>query len=163
MIAILKKNVALIPIRDADKIGHIWVPDTAKERVDQGVVKYVGPDCKFARIGAYVTFSGYSGTLMDISDPEYPDRPSETVIIVDEDFLHAEILDMPSTDVPGLFFRDVEGEYFPATYEMAMMLAARALQEAPWRFYHPGNKTGINVKPVEPGFDERAMLKEKKA
>ena len=162
MIRLRSKTIAVIPIRDADKIGSLYIPETAKQRVDQGIVKYIGPDCQFATIGAYVSFSGYSGTLFDIADPEYPDRPSETLIIMSEDALHCEMMDLPSTDVPGLFFRDKDGEYFPATFEMAMYLAARAMQEAPWRVYNPLLGQGVDVRPREPGYDEKIHNYEKK-
>jgi hypothetical protein len=148
MISVIKNNVAIIPIRDAEKIGHIIVPEMAKDRVDQGVIKYVGPDCTFATIGAFVTFSGYSGTLINIADPERPNDEGETLIIMSEDFLLAEILDPENTDVPGLYFYGGDGEYFPATYEQSMTLIARALQEAPWR-------QRLIVKPVVKGEDER--------
>jgi hypothetical protein len=161
MIRLNRNNVAIIPIRDADKIGSLYIPDTAKERVDQGIIKYLGPDCKFAQIGSYVTFSGYNGTLFDIADPEHPDRPSETLIIMSEDFLNCELVDMPSTDVPGLFFRDKDGEYFPATYEQAVWLCARAMQDAPWRAFNPVTGQGINVQPVVPGYDEKQYAYEK--
>jgi hypothetical protein len=156
MLRLLAKNVGIIPIHDAEKIGHIWVPDVAKERVDQGIVKYLGPDCEYAKVGAFVTFSGYSGTRISITDPERPDQPGEDLIILNEKWLHAEIVDLPSTDVPGLYFKDRDGEYFNATYEMAMMLIGRALQEAPWRIYNPTTGKGINVRPVKPGHDEKA-------
>jgi hypothetical protein len=155
MIRLRDKTIAVIPIRDADKIGSLYIPDTAKSRVDQDIIKYVGPNCQFATIGAYVTFSGYSGTLFDIADPEHPDRPSETLIIMSEDALHCELLDMPTTDVPGLFFRDKDGEYFPATFEQAVYLCARAMQEAGWRSYNPVTGTGIDVRPVLAGYDEK--------
>ena len=162
MIRLLSKTIAVIPIRDSDKIGSLYIPDTSKERVDQGIVKYIGPDCVFAKIGAYVSFSGYSGTLFDIADPERPEMPSETLIIMSEDALHCEMVDLPSTDVPGLYFRDKDGVYFPATFEMAVYLAARAMQEAQWREYNPITKKGINVSPRFPGYDEKLHNYDKK-
>jgi hypothetical protein len=162
MIRLLRKNIAVIPIRDSDKIGSLYIPDTAKSRVDQGIIKYVGPDCEFAMIGAYVTFSGYSGTLFDIADPEHPDRQSETLIIMSEDSLYCELMDLPSTDVPGLYFRDRDGEYFPATFEQAVHLCANAMQHAPWRAYNPVTGQGVNVRPVHPGYDEKVYNYEKK-
>lgn len=161
MLRLTGTNIGIIPIHDAEMIGHIIVPDMAKERVDQGIVKYVGPDCKYAKVGAFVTFSGYSGTRISITDPERPNEPGENLIILNEDFLHAEILDLPSTDVPGLYFCDTDGEYFNATYEMAMYLIARALSEAPWRIYNTTTGTGINVVPVQLGYDEKAAYERK--
>lgn len=161
MLRMRGSNCGIIPIHDAEMIGHIIVPDIAKERVDQGIVKYIGPDCVYARVGAFVTFSGYSGTRVSITDPERPGQPGENLIIIDEDFLHAEMIDLPSTDVHGLFFRDTDGEYFNATFEMAMHLVARALDEAPWRIFNTTAGTGINVRPVKPGHDEKAAYARK--
>lgn len=132
MISVPGDRVAIIPIRDPDRIGLIWVPDQAKERTDQGVVKYIGPECKWCTIGAYVAFSGFSGTLFNVEDPERPGHFTEDLIIVREKFVFCEFLDLPSTDVPGLFFRAADGEYFPATYEMGLHLMARSIREAPW-------------------------------
>jgi co-chaperonin GroES (HSP10) len=125
MLRLNRDNVAIIPIRDPDKIGLLYVPDIAKERTDQGIVKYMGPDCKYVKIGDYVAFSGYSGTLFNIQDPERPQEIVEDVIIISEDFIVAVMDDLADSDVPGLHFRAADGEYFPATYEMAMHLIGR--------------------------------------
>ena len=158
MIKILGDNVALIPIRDPDKIGSLYIPESAKSRVDQGVVKYIGPNVKSVRIGDYVTFSGYSGTLLDIADPEHPDHPSETLIILGEDFIYAVLDDLPSTDVPGLYFLDRDNTPFTATIEMALELISRALSEADWRQYQPGtgngDAKGINVVPEKASIED---------
>ncbi len=146
MIRIPHDKVAIIPIRDSDKIGHIWIPDTAKERTDQGIVKYVGPDVKWCTPGMYVTFSGYSGTLLYIADPDRPNDPGETVIILKEDFIFCELSDLPPTDVPGLFFRGVDGSYFQANVEQSLELISRAINDADWRHYNPVTGSGINVK-----------------
>lgn len=125
MLNLLANKVAIIPIRDPDKIGSLWVPDQAKERTDQGIVKYIGPKCKYVKIGDYVAFSGYSGTLFNIQDPERPQEIVEDVIIIDEEFIVAVMDDLEDSTVPGLFFQAADGEYFRATYEMAMHLMGR--------------------------------------
>lgn len=125
MLSLIGNRVAIIPIRDPDKIGLLYVPDIAKERTDQGIVKYIGPECKYVKIGDYVAFSGYSGTLFTIQDPERPNEIVEDVIIIDETFINARMDDLEDSDVPGLFFRAADGEHFPATYEMAMHLIGR--------------------------------------
>ena len=61
MLIPLRDLVYIIPLEDREKVGSIYVPDQAKQRVDQGIVKYRGPDVKELRVGDHVIFSGYSG------------------------------------------------------------------------------------------------------
>src|SRR5678810_1211728 len=68
MMKLVKDRVAVTPIFDADTSpGGIIIPDIAKERCDQGIVKYIGPNVKDIKIGMYVLFSGYTGTLVHIA------------------------------------------------------------------------------------------------
>ena len=151
MIQIPKKRVAVTPIFDptfagaeyADpKLGapvDLWIPDDARERCDQGIVKYVGAEVTEVKIGDYVIFSGYTGTLVNID--------SERLIIMPEEFIVATLCDPPTTDVPGLYFRGMDGEYFTATYEQALELMARAFKDATW---HKGFKvTSYAPKPED--------------
>ena len=158
MIKIPRDKVAVIPIRDPDRVGLIYIPEQAKSRVDQGVVKYVGPECKFVKVGDYVTFSGYSGTLLNIADPERPNDPGETLIILGEDFIYAVLDDLPPVEVPGLYFKDIDGTYFQATMEMALILIAQSLSAADWRQYSMGtgngDAKGINVVPEKTSIEE---------
>ncbi len=64
----IKDKIAVIPIEDPDMIGSLYVPEKGKQRVDQGIVKYRGPDCKEIRVGMHVIFSGYTGTHVAIED-----------------------------------------------------------------------------------------------
>jgi chaperonin GroES len=92
-------KVAITPIRDPDKSpGGIWIPDIAKERVDQGIVKYVGPDVKDIKIGMYVLFSGYTGTLLRLEG-------EGDLIIMSEQFIVCEIGEVDNIQVPGLYYR----------------------------------------------------------
>lgn len=147
MLRLNKNRVAIIPIRDPDKIGSFFIPDIAKERTDQGIVKYVGPDCKYVSIGDYVAFSGYTGTLFNIQDPERPAEIVEDVIIIDEDFIVAVMDDLENSDIPGLFFRDRGGDYFPATYEMSMHLIAR----------HRANQYNFQITTPKPNYEEKGI------
>lgn len=122
MIRIYGDKIAVIPIADPDMIGSIYVPDVAKERADQGIVKYVGPDVKDIRPGMYVTFAGYTGTLF-IMDGE------GKLIIMPEDKVAAVIPTPPNVEVPGLYFRGSDGQYFPANYEQAMNIIASSFTE----------------------------------
>lgn len=124
MVAMLRvphNKIAVTPIRDPDMIGSIIVPDTAKEREDQGIVKYIGEGVKEIKVGDYVLFSGYTGTMVSIEG-------EGVIIIMPEEFAVARI-DPPDTDVKGLYFRGSDGSYFTATYEMALELMAQAFEQ----------------------------------
>lgn len=66
MLSMLDDRIAVIPIEDPEMIGHIIIPDTAKRRVDQGIVKYRGDNVKELKVGDHVCFSGYSGTKVTL-------------------------------------------------------------------------------------------------
>jgi len=117
-------NVACVPIFDPDMVGSLYVPDIAKERCDQGIVKYVGPLVRWVKPGDHVLFSGYSGTLLSVEG-------EGKLIVMPERFLHAKV-DSPDTDIPGVYFKSRDGIYFVATYEMVMELIADAFQGAKW-------------------------------
>jgi co-chaperonin GroES (HSP10) len=130
MFQLYDDKVAIIPFFDRDMTasGLLYIPEIAKERCDQGIVKYVGPNCKWLKPGDYVIFSGYVGAAIH-------DEHEGTLIIFREEFAAAVITDdkVPNTEVPGLYFRGVDGVYFPANYEQAMAFIAKAIEEAPWR------------------------------
>ena len=154
MLKLLHNRVACVPIRDSHdtgiegfregkadpgftkpKSGNIIIPDEYGERVDQGLVKYVGSSVTREKygfgIGDMVIFSGYSGELVSIEG-------EGLFILVPAKFIKACVITEP-TIVSGLYFRDggrVGGDseeydehYFPATYEKAMELIALALGE----------------------------------
>lgn len=123
MLTMPPNKVGIEPIFDPDKIGSIYVPDQAKERCDQGIIKYIGGDCQYVKIGDHVLFSGYSGTLIRLED-------EGLLIILPEEFISAIVIDEPKR-VDGLFFRDKENNYFPATHEQASFLMARAMENDP--------------------------------
>lgn len=126
MIQLIKNKIAVTPIFDPDMSpsGLLYIPDIAKERCDQGIVKYLGPECVDAKVGDYVLFSGYTGTLLQLEG-------EGLLIIFPEDFVVARV-HTPVTDIPGLYFQDYDGNYFTATYEQAMGLIAKAFEEADW-------------------------------
>lgn len=99
MIKLVENKVAVVPIFDPDTSpGGIIIPDIAKERCDQGVVKYIGPDCKWCKPGMYVIYSGYTGSLISI-------QGEGKLIILPEDFVIAELPEVENVYVPGLYFR----------------------------------------------------------
>ena len=154
MFRITGDRVALIPIQDPEHVGRIIVPDIAKQRTDQGIVKYIGPDCKDYKPGQFVIFNGYSGTVLNIQDPDRPNSPVERLIIVRDKFIYGELVDFEDTDVPGLYFRARDGSYFTATYEMALELIGDAIRSAPWRQFNPVTGQGINVVTTQPRPEE---------
>lgn len=115
MIKPIGSNIAVEPRFDSDKTpGGLYIPEMAQERCDQGIVKYVGPDVVDIKVGDYVLFSGYTGTTVRLED-------EGIIIILREDFVTC-IIEPPDTEIAGLYFRSKEGEYFQATYEMAMRI-----------------------------------------
>jgi co-chaperonin GroES (HSP10) len=146
MLTLNKNNIAVVPVFDSDKTeGGLWIPDVAKKRANQGVVKYIGKDVKDISVGDYVLFSGYTGTTVRLGGGE------GVVIILHKDFVNAKILLTDAVIVPGLFFQDrnpimgVESAYFPATYEQAVPLLAAALQDI-------GQK--LNIKTDKPAIED---------
>ena len=168
MLKLLRYRVACIPIFDSSstgiegfkgavadkgytkpKDGNIVLLDDYRERVDQGIVKYIGAGVTRKRfgfgIGDMVIFSGYSGELVSIEG-------EGLFIILPARFVVCSI-DPKPTVVSGLYFREASIEeqpkgmnrddyliarsagdfdkfsYFPATYEKAMELIAKSLEE----------------------------------
>lgn len=124
MIRLKRHQVALEPIYDSDYYNTtsrlIKIPSTAKERCDQGIIKYLGAEVDPAfRIGNTVIFSGYTGTTVAIDD--------EILILMNYEFIKAIV--HPSIPIPGVFFRDSNGNYFPATYEKTFSFAALAYND----------------------------------
>lgn len=125
MIELTTTHIACRPIFDPDKHGSLYVPEIAKSRSKQGIVKYIGPDCKSKlKPGDHVLFGGYTGTLVNLED-------EGLLIIMPERYITA-IIHPPVTEVSGLYFQDAEGIFFPATYEMAIEIIARAIQNSDW-------------------------------
>ena len=144
MLKLPRNRVACIPITDSSdsgvkgydeaeaalgfqkpKSGNIELLDEYRERIDQGIVKYVGSGVTREKngfgIGDMVIFSGYSGELVSIEG-------EGLFIILPARFVVAQIITEP-TQIDGLFFQDTEGNYWPATYESAIEIIAKALEE----------------------------------
>lgn len=139
MLVPLRDEVYIYPIFDSPKSssGLILIPDEARQRCDQGIVRLVGPKCNWLKTGDYVLFPNYNGTLMFIEDSPW--------IIMQEMAVTAKLdLNHKHIQIPGLFHqergitRDKEGKtisddtmHFPATFESAMKLITEALAENP--------------------------------
>jgi len=146
MLKLPRNRVACVPIFDSSdtgvsgtekESGNIIILDEYRERVDQGIVKYVGAGVTRERygfsIGDMVIFSGYSGELVSIEG-------EGLFIILPARFIVA-VIETEPTVVNGLYFKSaghtsikypqgpVLDEYFPATYEKAIELIAQALGE----------------------------------
>lgn len=124
-----ENKVLIIPIRDPDKSkGGLWIPEEAKERVDQGIVYAIGPKCEIVQAGDHVTFPGYSGQLISVED-------EGTFLIMRETEIVAKISgdEVSQSDCPGLYFRGIDKVYYTATVEMALQLIAKGIEESPWR------------------------------
>jgi len=155
MLRLPRNRVACVPIFDSSdsgikgydnaeaalgyqkpKSGNIVLHDAYRERVDQGLVKYVGAGVTREKngfgVGDMVIFSGYSGELVSIEG-------EGLFIILPARFIVASIVTEP-TVVSGLYFKSskqvgislgdpiYQEEYFPATYEKAIELIAQALE-----------------------------------
>lgn len=124
------KKIAVIPFFDPDlsPSGLIVIPDQAKERSDQGMIKYVGTECNDLKEGDVVIFSGYSGKNLEIE--------GEGILIildVDEVVACLEGDKIEATEVPGIYFKGKDGTFFPCNYEFAMTFISRAISDADWR------------------------------
>lgn len=60
--------------------GGIYVPDTAKEKPQKGIVEAVGSEVKEVKVGNTILFDKYSGSKTTIDNTEY-------LIIKEEDVL----------------------------------------------------------------------------
>lgn len=123
MIRVSGNKVVVQLIADPDKSpGGIWIPEQAKDRSDQGIVKYIGPEVKDIKIGDYVLFSGYTGTLVILEG-------EGRLIIMPEYFVICKIVENPVTIVPGLFCRTEDGHFFEVSYEAAIQICAQTLTD----------------------------------
>jgi chaperonin GroES len=77
----LQDRVVVSYSEEAEKTaGGIYVPDTAKEKPQQGKVEAVGKDVKEIKVGNVVLFDRYSGSKVTVGD-------TEQLVIKEEDIL----------------------------------------------------------------------------
>jgi chaperonin GroES len=160
MLTLKDRDIAVSPAFDPSKSpGGLIIPDTAKERCDQGNVKYVGPNAEYVLPGDHVLFSAYDGTLLRVD--------GEGLVIILPENKIVSILNPPRHNVGGIYFKSslTDGEieelieevmhitkcgqqeartlvvkrgfqknvYWPCTYEMTVELLADAVTTAPWK------------------------------
>lgn len=121
MIRLTSGKIAVDPLFDPEVTsGGIIIPDIAKDKVDQGIVRYIGSDVADINIGDHVLFSAYSGTTVRLEG-------EGLLIILHSDFVTC-IIEQVDSEVPGLYFKDGLGEYWPATREMATQFIAWSME-----------------------------------
>lgn len=149
MITLLHDKVGIKPIGDPDvsPSGRIIIPDMAKERTDQGIVTYVGPRVKHLKIGDYALFGGYNGTTIQL------ESGGDAVIIVMRERFIVGALGAPNTQIAGLFFKDNEGDYIPATYEVTMGLIAESFRNTDFA-KNTGFKSTFDSRPDVIEYDQ---------
>lgn len=77
----LKDRVVVSYSAEIEKTaGGIYVPDSAKEKPQQGKVEAIGPEVKELKVGNVVLFDKYSGSKVMVDD-------KEQLIIKEEDIL----------------------------------------------------------------------------
>lgn len=82
MIRPLRNLLYIIPIRDREKIGSIYIPETAQQRPDQGIVKYRGPQTSGEiKRGDHVIFSGYDDSSQIVTEDD------GLLYVIPEDFI----------------------------------------------------------------------------
>lgn len=122
----LRNNVLILGQEDPDTWGNglIVRPESTKDRCDQGLVKAVGPDVKGVQVGDYVTFSPYSGKVLNELSEGYKN------ILISEDGIDCIVLPA-TTPTNGLYISSALGEYIPCTVEAAMIVCREAMQAQP--------------------------------
>lgn len=79
----LGADVIIIPIDDPDRIGSLYVPDSAKKNHDQGIVLWKGPEVVDLKAGDHVMFNAYSGDKIVVpGEGDFVVIPEEHVVAV---------------------------------------------------------------------------------
>jgi chaperonin GroES len=77
----LKDRVFVKYSEEAEKTaGGIYIPESAKEKPQKGVIESVGSEVKEIKVGDIILFDKYSGSKINIDNNEY-------LIIKEEDIL----------------------------------------------------------------------------
>ena len=77
----LKDRVFVKYSEEAEKTaGGIYIPESAKEKPQKGIIEAVGSEVKEIKVGNIILFDKYSGSKINIDNNEY-------LIIKEEDIL----------------------------------------------------------------------------
>lgn len=77
----LKDRVFVKYSEEAEKTaGGIYIPESAKEKPQKGIIEAVGSEVKEIKVGDVILFDKYSGSKINIDNNEY-------LIIKEEDIL----------------------------------------------------------------------------
>jgi chaperonin GroES len=77
----LKDRVFVKYTDEAEKTaGGIYIPESAKEKPQKGIIEAVGSEVKEIKVGDIILFDKYSGSKINIDNNEY-------LIIKEEDIL----------------------------------------------------------------------------
>jgi len=77
----LKDRVFVKYSEEAEKTaGGIYIPESAKEKPQKGIIEAVGSEVKEIKVGDIILFDKYSGSKINIDNNEY-------LIIKEEDIL----------------------------------------------------------------------------
>lgn len=122
MIQPLRDLVYIKPFGDPDKTdsGMLYIPEVAKGRSKQGIVKYIGPDVKELKVGHHVVYGAYEGTVIQLGG-------EGNMIVMKESSVSLIVESVGNIDIPGLYFLDDEGHYWSCTYEIALDLLAEGI------------------------------------
>ncbi len=137
-LVMVRDKIAVIPLKDPDMIGSLYVPEKAKQRPDQGIVKYRGPKCEHIRVGQHVIFSAYTGTKISVEDEGelYIMRAPDVVALMDDEEAQTTF---PFTKIITLIDK-VEGEMHQRFGDVGPIMAFAQLlkSEVEDQFYSEG-------------------------
>lgn len=125
MLSVLGRWVFIEPIYDPNttESGMLYIPETARERTDQGLVKYVGPRCRYLEPGMWVMFPGFAGSNY------FGEEPDTHLIHVHETSVLTVFEGHEFNKVPGLYCKGKDGKLFEPGYEVIMNLVRDAFRK----------------------------------
>lgn len=127
MLLPLRDNVIIAALDDPNTwygSSLIVRPESTKDRSDQGIVKAVGPEVRDVKIGDYVAFPPYGGTVINDADEGF-----KLIMVREKEVIS--IITPPTTFVEGLYVLDDDGVPMTVTAEAALLLVREAYQKLP--------------------------------
>ena len=125
MLHLPRNKVAVDPLYDPDKtISGIIIPDEAKHKCTQGIVKYIGESIRLVNVGDHVLFPAYDGSTVIIAG-------EGALIFLEESSIVAIITD-PIEYVSGLYHKDSDGNYFQASIDSTVECLRETIAAQEW-------------------------------